>query len=82
MIDQVLNPANGEVIAKVPNMKARETSAAIAAASSAFAEWKEKTAKERSKLMRKWVSVLVHMPSMSGCSCASISSQSLLKLVR
>jgi succinate-semialdehyde dehydrogenase/glutarate-semialdehyde dehydrogenase len=40
-------------------MKGRETSAAIAAASSAFAEWKEKTAKERSKLMRKWYDLVV-----------------------
>ena len=36
------------------NMKGSETSAAIAAALSAFPEWKSKVAKERSKVMRKW----------------------------
>ncbi len=51
---QVQNPATGEVVATVANMKGNETSAAIAAAQSAFPEWKSKVAKERSKLMRKW----------------------------
>ena len=51
---QVQNPATGEVVATVANMKGSETSAAIAAALSAFPEWKSKVAKERSKLMRKW----------------------------
>ena len=51
---QVQNPATGEVVAAVANMKGSETSAAVAAALSAFPEWKGKVAKERSKLMRKW----------------------------
>ena len=52
---QVKNPATGEVIATVPCMKANETSAAVAEATSAWPEWSKKIAKERSKIMRKQV---------------------------
>eukprot|EP00891_Asterochloris_glomerata_P009047 jgi/Astpho2/9047/Aster-02706 len=55
----VQNPATGEVVATVANMKGNETSAAIAAAQSAFPEWKSKVAKERSKLMRKWYQLVL-----------------------
>lgn len=51
---QVKNPATGEVIATVPCMKANETSAAVAEATSAWPEWSTKVAKERSKIMRKY----------------------------
>lgn len=51
---QVKNPATGEVIATVPCMKANETSAAVAEATSAWPEWSKKVAKERSKIMRKY----------------------------
>ena len=50
---QVKNPATGEVIATVPCMKANETSAAVAEATSAWPEWSKMVAKERSKIMRK-----------------------------
>ena len=54
---QVKNPATGEVIATVPCMKANETSAAVAEATSAWPEWSKKVAKERSKIMRKCVAL-------------------------
>ena len=54
MLSQVKNPATGEVIATVPCMKANETSAAVAEATSAWPEWSKKVAKERSKIMRKY----------------------------
>ena len=50
---QVHNPSTGEVIAKVPQMRANETKAAIAAASAAWPAWCKKTAKERGAVMRK-----------------------------
>ena len=50
---QVHNPSTGEVIAKVPQMRANETKAAIAAASAAYPAWCKKTAKERGAVMRK-----------------------------
>jgi succinate-semialdehyde dehydrogenase/glutarate-semialdehyde dehydrogenase len=50
---QVVNPANGEVIAKVPSSKGPETRAAIASAASVFPKWSGLPAKERSKILRK-----------------------------
>ncbi|DBB06011.1 TPA: hypothetical protein ACH3X3_009992 [Trebouxia sp. C0006] len=55
----VKNPATGEVIATVPCMKANETSAAVAEATSAWPEWSKMVAKERSKIMRKWYELVL-----------------------
>ncbi|WP_220266704.1 NAD-dependent succinate-semialdehyde dehydrogenase [Enterobacter sp. Colony194] len=54
----VLNPATGEVIAKVAKAGKKETQAAIAAASKAFPAWREKTAKERSTLLYRWFELI------------------------
>lgn len=51
---EVTNPATGEVIGVVPEMGAKETQQAIAAAEIALLGWKSKTAKERSGILRKW----------------------------
>ena len=50
---QVVNPATGEVIAKVPHVKGPETRAAIAEAAAVFPKWSGLPAKERSKILRK-----------------------------
>ena len=50
---QVMNPATGEVIAKVPHAKGPETRAAIAEAAAVFPKWSGLPAKERSKILRK-----------------------------
>ena len=50
----VLNPASGAEIACVPDCGAPEALAAVDAAQSAFPEWKSRTAKERSALMKAW----------------------------
>ena len=49
----VTNPANGEVIATVPDMGADETRVAIEAADAAWPAWRAKTAKERAVILRK-----------------------------
>lgn len=54
----VLNPATGEVIAKVAKAGKKEANAAIAAASKAFPAWREKTAKERSTLLYRWFELI------------------------
>ncbi len=54
----VLNPATGEVIAKVAKAGKKEAQAAIAAASNAFPAWHEKTAKERSTLLYRWFELI------------------------
>lgn len=56
---EVTNPATGEVIGVVPEMGAKETQQAIAAADSAFAGWKAKTAKERSAILRRWFELML-----------------------
>ena len=50
----VINPATGEVLAKVPDMGGAETERAIAAAAKALPAWCGMLAIERSKLLRKW----------------------------
>ncbi|MEH4694748.1 NAD-dependent succinate-semialdehyde dehydrogenase [Atlantibacter hermannii] len=54
----VLNPATGDVIAKVAKAGEKEAQAAIAAASNAFPAWREKTAKERSTLLYRWFELI------------------------
>lgn len=50
----VTNPATGEVIGTIPKMGADETARAIKAAQIAMKDWRKKTAKDRSKILRRW----------------------------
>ncbi len=50
----VTNPATGAPIGKVPMMGAAETRRAIEAARVAQIEWRRRTARERSQILRKW----------------------------
>lgn len=49
----VTNPSNGDVLARLPRMKAVDVVTAAEAANSAWADWKLTTANERSKLLMK-----------------------------
>ncbi|SVC31040.1 uncharacterized protein METZ01_LOCUS283894, partial [marine metagenome] len=51
---EVNNPATLEIIGSVPKCDADETKNAIESANSAFKDWKIKTAKERSIVLKKW----------------------------
>lgn len=55
----VNNPATGRQIAMVPNFSAEQTAAAVEAASRAFPSWAQKTAKERSTILRKWYELII-----------------------
>ena len=55
----VLDPATGHKLADVANLGPAEAQAAIAAADAAWAGWKNKTAKERSIILRKWYDLLM-----------------------
>ena len=55
----VHNPATGELIASVPECSETETRRAIEAAARAFPEWRSKTAKERSAILRNWFELIV-----------------------
>jgi succinate-semialdehyde dehydrogenase/glutarate-semialdehyde dehydrogenase len=50
----VNNPATGAVLGTVPTMGADETRRAIADAKKAWSDWRRRTAKERSIILRKW----------------------------
>ncbi|WP_311946607.1 NAD-dependent succinate-semialdehyde dehydrogenase [Halomonas piscis] len=63
---QVTNPANGEVLAQVPDMGAEEAREAIAAADGAFAGWRKKAAKERAALLRRWFdAIMAHQEELA-----------------
>ena len=55
----VINPANGETIAAVPDFGAAEAERAIDAAAAAFRPWAARTAKERSAIVRRWFDLVV-----------------------
>jgi len=55
----VRNPATGELIGTVPNAGAAQTKAAIAAAERAFVAWKERTAEERARILRRWFELML-----------------------
>jgi len=56
---EVTNPADGNKIGTVPDMRERETERAIAAAEAAFKLWRTKTAKERALILRKWSDLIL-----------------------
>jgi succinate-semialdehyde dehydrogenase / glutarate-semialdehyde dehydrogenase len=55
----VHDPANGSELGVVPNAGAAETRRAIDAAQAAFEPWRERTADERSRLLRRWYELLM-----------------------
>ncbi|SDS95725.1 NADP-dependent succinate-semialdehyde dehydrogenase [Pseudomonas oryzae] len=55
----VTNPADLSPICSVASVGAAETERAIAAAEAALPAWREKTAKERSALLRKWFELMM-----------------------
>lgn len=56
---QILNPANGEVLATIADLGICETRRTIEAAHSALPAWKNKPAKERSQLLRRWYELIM-----------------------
>ena len=57
MID-VFNPANGERLGAVPRLGVTETREAIDAAERAFPAWRDRLARERSQILRKWFDLI------------------------
>ncbi len=51
----VYNPANGSLLATVPDMGPEDAAAAIAAAAAAFFPWKKLAAGERARLLKRWL---------------------------
>jgi len=56
---EVYDPSSGKLIGTSPEFDAADTKIAIDAAAAAFPEFKSKTGRERSKLLRKWYDLMV-----------------------
>ncbi|MGB3252878.1 NAD-dependent succinate-semialdehyde dehydrogenase [Buttiauxella gaviniae] len=63
---EVINPATGEVVAKVAKAGKKEAEEAIAAAAKAFPAWRAKTAKERSTILYRWFQLIIENKSWLG----------------
>lgn len=55
----VINPATGEVLGQVPDLGRGETARAIAAAQAAWPAWRERLARERAALLRRWQALML-----------------------
>jgi succinate-semialdehyde dehydrogenase/glutarate-semialdehyde dehydrogenase len=55
----VTNPADGSLVADVPEMEVAGARAAIEAANAAWPAWRAKTAKERSAILRRWFDLML-----------------------
>jgi succinate-semialdehyde dehydrogenase / glutarate-semialdehyde dehydrogenase len=55
----VTNPATAEILAEVANLGAVETREAISAADKAMASWRQRPAKERSGILRRWFDLIM-----------------------
>ena len=56
---EVTNPADGSVIASVPNMGAQETREAIVHAHQAQRKWRALLARERAAILRRWYELML-----------------------
>ncbi|RDW75889.1 ALDH-like protein [Coleophoma crateriformis] len=56
---EVTDPSSGKPIGVAPEMDAEDTKLAIDAAAAAFPEFRKKTGRERSKLLRRWYDLCV-----------------------
>ncbi len=55
----IIDPATGQKLADVANLGPAEAEIAIAAANAAWPAWRNKTAKERSIILRRWFDLLM-----------------------
>jgi succinate-semialdehyde dehydrogenase / glutarate-semialdehyde dehydrogenase len=56
---EVRDPATGSLVGSVPLMGATETREAIEAANAAWPSWRNKTAKERAAILRRWFDLMI-----------------------
>jgi len=74
---EVHNPAAGELLGTVPDFGKSETEKAVISAEKAFVTWREKTAKERANLLRKWYELLIQHQEDLACILTSEQGKSL-----
>lgn len=59
MTFDVTNPADGSLVATVPQLDVAATRKALEAANAAWPQWRAKTAKERAAILRRWFDLMV-----------------------
>ncbi|NMG76372.1 NAD-dependent succinate-semialdehyde dehydrogenase [Aromatoleum diolicum] len=64
---EVRNPADGSLVAEVPNMGAEETRRAIQAAVVAFVAWRRFTPQQRSTILRRWQQLILDSADDLAC---------------
>lgn len=55
----VTNPADGDIIGRVPDLGADQARRAVEAADSALPGWRARSAKERSAILRRWAELML-----------------------
>ena len=55
----VTNPADGSLVANVPQLDVSDAQRAVEAADAAWPAWRSKTAKERSAILRRWFDLML-----------------------
>lgn len=53
-VSDLINPATGDLLARLPRCKEEETTRAVVAAHEAFRTWRKTTAKHRSQILYQW----------------------------
>ena len=56
---EVQDPATGEMLVRVANMGAAETTSAIDAAQAALGDWKRRPAKDRATVLKAWFHLML-----------------------
>lgn len=56
---ELCNPADGELLARLPRCQAAETERAVEAADAAFCQWRRTTARQRADILRLWYELMV-----------------------
>jgi len=64
---EVRNPADGSLVAEVPNMGPEETRRAIQAAAVAFGTWRRFTPQQRSIILRRWQQLILNSADDLAC---------------
>ena len=77
----VTNPANGEVVASVPNMNVADVRKAIDAANDAWPAYRDLTAGERANLLKKWHALILEnkkeLATIMTWECGKVLNESL-----
>jgi succinate-semialdehyde dehydrogenase / glutarate-semialdehyde dehydrogenase len=63
----VKNPATGQALIQVANLGIEHTHQAVAAAQTAWPAWRDKTAKERAQVLRRWFELTVQHTDDLAC---------------